>query len=486
MASEPLVASVLAQLEAAPRDANPFVELMGEGPAGRPLRQDPVHREWQELWTQHDRSVLFAPIGHGKTTQLRLRLLWEIGRNPNIQIAFIGASERHPKRVLRALKADIERNNRLRQVFPQLEPAEPWGAKEVQVQRDSRDPDATLAVFGLFGKLLGSRADLVVLDDVCNFENTLTSEQREKAFGWMGEVLSRLRPGARVIAIGHTWHAQDVLHRLGRKDGWTVRRDEALVEGADGDQRALAPSVLTVADIERKRRELGPRNAELMPFNRMVSDGASRFRMAWWERALQMGRGLGFAEHWSGSPTYSGVDLGHRKRRGADVTAIVTAALLPEGTRQVLDVRSGHWSGPEVLRELQDVHRRFGSVIAVENNGAQQLLLDFAHELDAIPLKPHATNGANKHDVAHGVEALGLQLAQGRWMFPCDDELRPPDDVAELIRESLAYDPQRHAGDRLMAWWICAEAIRHGWAAQLGPLELEHVDSLLRDAAGFH
>lgn len=480
-----LAASTVAQFESARRDVNAFIELVGEGPGGRPLRQDPVHRAWQRLWSQHDRSVLFAPIGHGKTTQLRLRLLWEIGRNPNIQIAFIGASERHPKRVLRALKADLKRNSRLRQVFPGLRAAEPWGATEIQVERGSRDPDATLAVFGLFGKLLGSRADLVVMDDICNFENTLTGEQRDKAFGWMGEVLSRLRPGARVIAIGHTWHEQDVLHRLGRKDAWTVRRDEALVDGPDGTPRALSPSVMTVADIERKRRELGPRNAELMLFNRLVSDGASRFRMAWWERALQMGRGLGFAERWQGGQAYTGVDLGHRKRRGADVTAVVTATVLPEGIRQVLDVRSGHWSGPEILRELQDVHRRFGSIIAVENNGAQQLLLDFAHELDAIPMRPHST-GANKHDVAYGVEALGLQLAQGRWMFPCDDDLRPPDDVGELIRESLAYDPQRHAGDRLMAWWICAEAIRQGWAAQLGPLEIEHVDNLLRCGVGFH
>ena len=158
MAIGPLPASTVAQLEAARRDVNAFIELVGQGPGGRPLRQDQVHREWQDLWTQHDRGVLFAPIGHGKTTQLRLRLLWEIGRNPNIQIAFVGASERHPKRVLRALKADIERDHRLRQVFPQLEQAEPWGATEIQVQRDSRDPDVTLAVYGLLGKLLGSRA----------------------------------------------------------------------------------------------------------------------------------------------------------------------------------------------------------------------------------------------------------------------------------------------------------------------------------------
>lgn len=46
-------------------------------------------------------------------------------------------------------------------------------------------------MFGAIGKILGLRADLVVIDDLCNLENTLSPQVRDKIHAWLGEV--RLR-----------------------------------------------------------------------------------------------------------------------------------------------------------------------------------------------------------------------------------------------------------------------------------------------------
>jgi len=268
------------------------------------------------------------------------------------------------------------------------------------------------------------------------------------------------------------------LQRWRRLDGWGYMRDEATFVDDEGERRSIAPGVLTIPDIDLKASNLGPVMAEMMLYNRLPARELGRFRQSWFDRCLELGRGLRFVDQWRGGMAYSGVDLGHRKKPGHDLTVIITAAILPDGSRQVLDIRSGLWKSPEIRREIVDVHRRFGSIIAVENNGAQNYLLEELEELDCLPVTPHATGAANKHHVVHGVESMGREFAQGRWIMPCDDDLVPPDEMMKAVNACLSYDPTRHTPDHLMAWWICREAMRLSPAAQ--SLEIEHVDMLSR------
>lgn len=468
------------QITKAREDPNAFCEYIGDGPGGVPIRQDPTHREWQDVWTKNERSVLLAPIGHGKTINLRNRLLWEIGHNPDIQIVYVSATERHPKKVLASMKAEIERNPRVQHVFPHLrrDPNGKWTSTEIQVARSVRDPDPTVQIFGAFSQsVLGTRADFVVFDDLCNDRNMLTEHGRETMNDWCSSVISRLKPTARVAAIGHIFHEDDQLQRWARIPDWAYHRYEAIVEDENGVSRPLCPSVMGLGSIAKKARELQAIFTEMMLFNRMPSRGVGRFRQVWFDKCLRLGRGLDFQKGWSGA-TYTGVDLGHRKKAGADITVLFTAAVLPDGRRQVIDIRSGRWKAPEILAEIQDVHRRFGSIIAVENNGAQQFLIDFAHDLDTLPVREHHT-GVNKHDLQHGVESLGIELSQQRWVLPCSDNMEPNDEMHAAIKGGLVYDPNEHASDHLMAWWICREAMRKSPAASPA-IDIESIDLLMR------
>lgn len=486
------MARMVSQCEAAREDVDAFIEFIGEGPGGVRMRQESVHRSWQQLWSGHRRSVLLAPVGHGKTTQLRHRLLWMIGRNPNIQIAYVSATERHPKKVVRAFKAEIELNPRVAMVFPHLKSGDIWTSTEFTVVRTTRDPDPTLQIFGAFSQsVLGSRADVVVFDDLCNGSNTLTEYALERMDEWVGEVISRLKPSAQVMAIGHIWNDHDQLQRWSRLKGWAYQRDEATTKAegeephrsgdrtfVEGEDIPLAPRVMTLANIIEKSEELGPVRTEMMLYNRLASKSLGRFRQAWFDRCLQRGRGLGFAPSIVGIPAYTGVDLGHRKAAGSDLTVLFTAGVLPDGSRQILDIRSGRWSGPEILHQIKLVSHAFGSTIAVENNGAQQHLLEFAEELECIPIRPHTTTAANKHDVANGVDSLGIELSQGKWIIPCSEHMEPNEETMAWINGCLVYDPTRHASDFLMACWIARECIR--LAPATGALEIQPLDLLTR------
>src|SRR5687767_14924524 len=83
---------------AARHDPNDFIEYTMKGEGGQSLVQEPGHREWQDIWTAKERAIILGPVGCGKTSQIRGRLLWEIGRDPDdTRIAYISETQGHPK-----------------------------------------------------------------------------------------------------------------------------------------------------------------------------------------------------------------------------------------------------------------------------------------------------------------------------------------------------------------------------------------------------
>lgn len=541
----------LANIEAAKKCTNAYIEYTSKVPPQRSgdqgerwARQDPLHKEWQEAWRENSRSLILAPVGCGKTTGVRKALEHEMGRNPNILISYLGGSENHPKKQMAAIKDEIERNPRVRHVFPELKKSggrdemgrkrrELWSTKSMLIDRPMIHPDPTMQCFGLFGKILGSRSDIIVLDDIINYENSLTEHSRDKIFDWLSEALSRLKPGARVWAIGHIWHEEDALMRLSRKKHWfygryecfvldkdqvirniaseaegispddveitdslrddigdidldtmTMTKEEILERVDKGEIISCAPTIMSIKDWFDKIDDLPAIFASMMLWNRLPSNLASRFHDDWFERCLRLGRGLvtpenktGFKKSWNGGDglTYTGVDLGHRKKLGSDKTVIFTVAVLPNQTRQIIDIRSGLWKGPEIIRNINEVYQAFGSMIFVESNGAQHYIHDFAEEMNCMPIRDHNT-GVQKWDIAHGVESLAPELAQGKWMLPCDQNLIPHPEVGEAIRGCKSFDPTSHTSDHLMAWWICREGIRLSPAVDSMAQEYEIAD----------
>ena len=456
-----------------------FIKWVGRKEGDKPIRMGRTHVEWQRALSEHDRLVLFAPVGHGKSNQItRWRLLYEIGKNPNIRIGVISVSKSGvPTKFLSAIRQDIESNKWLRVIFPRLRRQRKgqrmWGDKGIIVERTLSLPDPTVQMFGLYGKILGSRLDLIVIDDICNLENTLSESSREKAWEWVsGEVLSRLptdHESGRVWAVGHVWHREDVLHRLSRINGYRSLKYSAFVpDPQTGEEQPLIPELWTIKGLKRRESELG-RLAPNMLRNEIPLFDDARIKQSAIERCLARGRGLSLQSSWNpaDSPTFTGVDLSVASpgQKNGDLACVFTITVLPDGSRQLLDIRSGRWTGPRILSELIDVHRRFGSLIMVENNAAQDYLVQFAGELTTLPLKRHTT-GMNKYSMAFGIESLGTEMDQGRWIIPCDENMVPDEEVAAWLREAQAYAPTEHTGDRLIASWIARECARQaGYSA---------------------
>ena len=449
------------------------------------IKLDTVQVEWVRFWMTNPKTVLHASIGLGKSMIMRGMCLWFMGCDPRVQIIWLSATQRQPKKHVSSIASLIEDDgirSRLHHVFPRLLPGDTWRSTEITVVRevDPTEADYTISCYGAYSdSILGSRATILVIDDLCNFTNTLTEEGRSKMIEWLATVFTRLtKPGVRMMVIGNFWHEMDATRDLAKNKGFEYRKTPAYKLDAEGNKIPTAPRALPVEVIEEKIKELGPRKAMQMLQCEKSDVNLGRFREVWFEAALIAGVGKRFAPARAHYPVFTGVDLGHKGAPGYDRTAMVTAMVMPDGRLEIIDIRSGCWKSDEITRNLSELYNRYSSTIGVENNGGQSMFMDAVTGFMAIPLLNHNTNQYNKRDVANGVEGLATALSQGIWTFPCpprpkdaargldeDDGTRgqPHEEIQALISEALSFDPTKpreHVGDRLMAWWILSETIR--------------------------
>lgn len=473
-------------------DPNTFIELvMRDEFTGRPVQQAACHEAWHTAASEHDRLCLFAHIESGKTNQFVGRVLWELGRNPNLRVALVSNTYKQAEKLVRAVAKYIEHSEALHMVFPRLKPADPWTNAYFNVECDVIKKDPSVQAVGVHGNILGARLDLVILDDILDYENTVTKRQREELVAWYQATFSgRLTSEGRVICIGTAWHPDDIMHRWEGSALWETLRFPVY----DEQGRPLWPSRWPRDRIERKRIELGPLEFARQMLCKARDDNESRFKQEWIDGCLEEGDGARhatsavefFEENGGLRPDWwdeeededvieavgrllgadhpgrfvTGVDLAVQRHSAADETSLFTIYAREDGKRQVVEIRSGKWTGPEIVNRVIDTHQRFGSIVVVENNAAQDFILQFVREQNVtVPILPFTT-GKNKAHPEFGVESIAAEFAARRWVIPSHNGAPVDVEVDKWIQEMLFYDPRAHSGDRLMACWFAREIAR--------------------------
>ncbi len=120
---------------------------------------------------------------------------------------------------------------------------------------------------GVRGPITGRRADLVIIDDpVKSHAEADSAVYRENVWNWYrADLVTRLRPGARVVLIMTRWHEDDLGGRLlSQNEGeWRLVRFPALAEDNDPLGRRfgepLWPEWENAAALARKREMVGDR-----------------------------------------------------------------------------------------------------------------------------------------------------------------------------------------------------------------------------------
>lgn len=450
-----------------------FIEYaLANEKTGEPIRNAWFHNEWQQHVRDNPLSVLISPVEHGKSVQMGLgKMLHLLGENPNRRMAFISNTAKMAQKNLAAIRANIERNTKVREVFPHLKPSDedeaPWHSTKITVQRDIISRDPSLQVCGVFGDIVGSRLDVIMLDDVLDFANTRSPDQMEKLIQWIeSTVIQRLTDGGLLIAIGTPWHPDDLLHCLAEKADFAVYRKGAVKNPDIPEEywKPLWPEQWPIERLLQRKRIIHPVEFARTYLCVTRTDENARFQRIWLDRAMQLGRGRKIVFEQprlvtgQPMPCFTGVDLGIGQDEKHDQTSIFTIGLDERMRRVLLNIQTGRWQGPEIVQRLRTTYARFGSLIYCESNQGQEYIIQFSTVEGPIPVIARNT-GSNKWNPDFGVESIAVEMQGAMWVLPTGDsgqDVHP--EVAAFVKDCLYYRPKEHTPDRLMAAWLARDA----------------------------
>src|SRR6185312_836769 len=162
----------------AQRDPNSFIPLCFTDHLGQRIQQAAIHRDMQRFLTANPRALIELPRDHGKSFQTCCRIVWELGRNPGLRVKVICATGSIATERARFIRDAIADNSWVHQVFPNLVPSLPWSAGSFAVKRGTETIGPSVAAYGLGAGSTGTRADLLVCDDVVDFRSLFGGSER--------------------------------------------------------------------------------------------------------------------------------------------------------------------------------------------------------------------------------------------------------------------------------------------------------------------
>lgn len=205
------------------------------------------------------RLIIQAFRGCGKSWITAAFVLWLLWRNPQIKILVVSASKDRADAFSIFVKRLIHDIEMLQFLAPKAGQRDSNIAFDVGPATPDQSPSVRSA--GITSQITGSRADLIIPDDVEVPNNSGTEDQREKLATRVSEFDAILKPGGRIACLGTPQCAESLYVTL-RKRGYQTRiwparyttgrktEDDGLeIDVYDG---ALAPDILEAVQSDPK------------------------------------------------------------------------------------------------------------------------------------------------------------------------------------------------------------------------------------------
>ncbi|HEY1377642.1 MAG TPA: phage terminase large subunit [Gemmataceae bacterium] len=387
-------------------DPAAFAAFVLTDPAGRTLCPAPVHRELQAFLSRHPRALVELPRDHGKSVQVCVRLLWELGRNPGLRIRVVCASEALAVERGRFVRDAIAANPRLRLVFPYLRPGVPWEAVRFTVRRMGPVLGPSVAAVGVGAATTGARADLLVCDDIVDVRALRSRADRERVAAYFHEnLVNLLEPDGRLWCLFTPWHADDLNARLKRNPAFALFRRPV------GDElQPVWPAKWPREALERRRAEIGA-----VAFARAyrlvcVPDEAVPIRAAWvrfWTEPAEV------------VATVLAVDPAVSVTAKADASALVTLARTADNQVRCLEATARRVPAPELVHLIDDADRRWRpDAILFEDNGGFAAVRDLL--VRHARFGPKVRGVKQSRDKAARVSAFSVPVENGTFRLKGD------------------------------------------------------------------
>lgn len=233
-----------------------------------------------ERWRGSDRNgLLMAFRDSGKSTIVGLFCAWGLLNDPDLRILVLAADHALAKKMVRNVKRVIERHPLTLRLKPRRR--DQWASDQFTVNRPAELRDPSMCAKGLGANVTGSRADLIICDDV-EVPNTCDSApKRADLRERLAELDYVLVPGGMALYVG-TPHTYYTIYAAGPR-GAAEEEERPFLEGfsrleiplLDTDGNSEWPERFPVEKVAAIRRRSGPNKFSsqmmLRPVN--IADG---------------------------------------------------------------------------------------------------------------------------------------------------------------------------------------------------------------------
>lgn len=225
------------RIVAARTDFSAFVKYIWSNTPGFEIAD--FHLEAIAAYTNADLKFVYweAPRGHAKSLITMAFVVWCLGQDVNHRIKILCANDKEARKRLAEVKAQIEKNPLLKLVFPRLkkEGATEWNKQSILLERDLQLKDPTIEAMGIMSGSLGSRATLIVCDDIVDMRNSILQPELKKHVQQklFAEIVPLLEPEGRLLAVGTPWTLSDVNALMKESDGFYTVGPHRVGDGED-------------------------------------------------------------------------------------------------------------------------------------------------------------------------------------------------------------------------------------------------------------
>jgi len=269
-----------AKLDITTADFKLFVVIWNQGmnlttPALHLKMADWLEWNWQKGNT---RLLMMAFRSAGKSTIVGLFAAWLLYRKSDLRILVLAADFSLAKKMVRNVKRVLERHPLTTHLKP--EKADQWASDRFTVKRMLELRDPSMLAKGITSNITGSRADIIICDDV-EVPNTCdTLEKRKELRERLGEMEYVLVPGGIQLYVGtphnyHTIYADEPRKEFGEEQEFLLGFNRLKIPVLDRTGESAWIERYSEEDIARMKMAAGPNRfaSQMMLQPRNIAEG---------------------------------------------------------------------------------------------------------------------------------------------------------------------------------------------------------------------
>lgn len=172
------------------------------------------------------RLMINVPPEHAKSTTITVNYaMYRIAMNPNIRIVVISQTQTRAKEFLYSIKQRMTEEPwlKMQQVYGPTggykETADQWTSDRIYLARESGEKDPTVQALGTGQQIYGTRADLIIMDDIVS---TTNAHEWEKQLNWLQKmVITRVGSTGTLLIVGTRVSSVDLYKEIRNPEHWT-------------------------------------------------------------------------------------------------------------------------------------------------------------------------------------------------------------------------------------------------------------------------